>query len=232
MNFGGFFDVTSISTKIASLEESMHSPSFWNEPDIAKKITKEITILKNELEKEKRIVMVKDELLTYIDILKEDFSPDMYTEAVDLFKKELHFIEQTEIEILLNGKYDFNNALLTIHPGAGGTESQDWAEMLLRMYKYWVENSSFTYKVIDYLTGEVAGIKSVTVEITGDFAYGYLKSEAGIHRLVRISPFNAQGKRQTSFVSVFVYPILDDDIEFEMNVSDLKGDPSRASGAG
>jgi peptide chain release factor 2 len=210
----------------------MQNPDFWNDQQNAKRVTKEISIIKNEIDKVKKITQVKDDLQTYLTLLQEDFSESLLAEAVALYQQEIDFIEQTEIEILLNGKYDFNNALLTIHPGAGGTESQDWAEMLLRMYKYWAEKSKYGFKIVDYLTGDVAGLKSATVEITGDFADGYLKSEAGVHRLVRISPFNAQGKRQTSFVSIFVYPMLDDDIEFEIKPEDLKIDTYRASGAG
>ena len=232
MNSGGSFEIDKINEQLSKLEAEMHEPSFWNNTLNAKKVTKEISFLKNELEKEKKIAKIKDDLETYIMLLNEDFSEDLLKEAIALYKEELEFIEQTEIEILLNGKYDFNNALLTIHPGAGGTESQDWAEMLLRMYKYWAENNKFGFKIIDYLAGDIAGIKSVTVEISGDFTYGYLKSEAGIHRLVRISPFNAQGKRQTSFASVFVYPLFDDDIEIDINPADLKIDTYRASGAG
>lgn len=231
-NYGGFFEVEKLSKELAKLEEQMHDPNFWNDQQNAKKITKEVSILKTELDKEKKINQIKEDLQTYIMLLEEDFSETLFQEAIDLYKQEIEFIEQTEIEILLNRKYDFNSALLTIHPGAGGTESQDWAEMLLRMYRYWAEKSKFSFKIVDYLSGEEAGLKSATIEITGDFAYGYLKGEAGIHRLVRISPFNAQGKRQTSFVSIFVYPMLDDDIEFEINPSDLKIDTYRASGAG
>jgi peptide chain release factor 2 len=210
----------------------MNAPNFWGDQQNAKKITKQLSIVKSSLEKEKKISRIQDELLTYKMLLKEDFSDSLFQEAISIYKVEKNFIEQFEIEILLHGKYDLNSAFLTIHPGAGGTESQDWAEMLLRMYRYWAESSRLGFKVIDYLAGEVAGLKSATIEITGDFAYGYLKSEAGIHRLVRISPFNAQGKRQTSFVSIFVYPMLDDDIEIEIAPSDLKIDTYRASGAG
>ncbi|HPN41666.1 MAG TPA: peptide chain release factor 2, partial [Candidatus Cloacimonadota bacterium] len=137
-----------------------------------------------------------------------------------------------EIECYLNEKYDHNDALFTIHAGAGGTEAQDWAEMLFRMYTRWAEKQGFKYNVIDSLPGEEAGLKSVSIEIQGNYAYGMLKAEIGVHRLVRISPFNSQGKRQTSFASVFVYPEFDDDIEVEIDVKDLKIDTYRASGAG
>jgi len=210
----------------------MEAPDFWNDQQKAQKIGKELSILKYELEKDKKIKQIKEDMETYVLLLNEDFEENLLNEAVTLLKKEKEYIEQIEVELLLNGKHDFNNALLTIHPGAGGTESQDWGEMLLRMYKYWAEKSKYGFQIVDYLAGEVAGLKSVTVEIKGDFAYGFLKGEAGIHRLVRISPFNAQGKRQTSFVSIFIYPILDDDIEIEINPSDLKTDTYKSGGAG
>lgn len=142
------------------------------------------------------------------------------------------FIEKAEIECYLNEKYDHNNAVFIIHAGAGGTEAQDWAEMLLRMYSRWAERNKFTFNIIDSLPGEEAGLKSVTIEVSGSFAYGMLKAEIGIHRLVRISPFNSQGKRQTSFASVYVYPEFDDDIEIDIDAKDLKIDTYRSSGAG
>lgn len=210
----------------------MHDPNFWNDQNRAKKVTKEASILKNEIDKDNQLLSVSEDLSTYISILNEEWSDELFTESLEYYKTHLEFIDKTEIQILLNGKYDHNDALLTIHPGAGGTESQDWAEMLLRMYNRWAERSGFSFKIVDYQPGEEAGVKSATIEISGDYAYGYLKCEAGVHRLVRISPFNAQGKRQTSFTSIFVYPIIDDDIEVEINPVDLKIDTYRASGAG
>jgi len=175
---------------------------------------------------------IKGELETYLSLLEEDFNIDLLNEAVSELPRIQNFIEKAEIECYLNDKYDHNDALLTIHSGAGGTESQDWVEMLLRMYSHWAEKNNYSFNIIDYLPGEEAGIKSVSVEIKGDFAYGMLKSEIGIHRLVRISPFNAQGKRQTSFASVFVYPEFDEDLDVEIDPKDLKIDTFRSSGAG
>ncbi len=175
---------------------------------------------------------MKEDLTTYLLLLDEEFSQDLFNEAVSEIEDMNMQIDEKETAFLLSGKYDLNNAILTLHPGAGGTESQDWAEMLFRMYKRWAEQKGFTFRVVDYLPGDEAGIKSVTVEVEGEFAYGLLKAESGVHRLVRISPFNAQGKRQTSFASVFCYPEVDDDIDIEINPKDLKIDTYRASGAG
>ncbi len=210
----------------------MHDPNFWNDQNKAKKVTKDASILKSQIDKDNQLIAIRDDLSTYVSILGEDWNEELFSEALEYYKTHLEFIDKTEVQILLNGKYDHNDALLTIHPGAGGTESQDWAEMLLRMYNRWAERSGFSFKIVDYLPGEEAGVKSATIEISGDYAFGYLKCEAGVHRLVRISPFNAQGKRQTSFTSIFVYPMIDDDIEVEINISDLKIDTYRASGAG
>lgn len=165
-------------------------------------------------------------------MLEEDFSEHLLTEAVKELEKQKLFIEKAEIECYLNDKYDHNDALFTIHAGAGGTEAQDWTEMLYRMYSRWAEKNKYSFIVIDSLDGEEAGLKSVTIEVKGNFAYGMLKAEIGVHRLVRISPFNSQGKRQTSFASVFVYPEFEDDIEVEIDTKDLKIDTYRASGAG
>jgi len=210
----------------------MHEPDFWNDQNKAKKVSKDAAIIKSELDKDKKLSSIADELNTYTMLLEEDWNEDMFRDAVTFLNENTEFIEKVEIQILLNNKYDHNDAILTIHPGAGGTESQDWAEMLMRMYNRWAERSGYTFRIIDLLPGDEAGIKSATIEISGDYAYGFLKCEAGVHRLVRISPFNAQGKRQTSFTSIYVYPMIDDDIEVEINPSDLKIDTYRASGAG
>jgi len=159
---------------------------------------------------------------------EEDLSKDLINQTIDLNKK----MEKLELETLLSGKYDNNNAIITLHPGAGGTESQDWVQMLYRMYGKWAISNGFELKELDYLDGEEAGIKSVTALISGENAYGYLKSEMGVHRLVRISPFDSGGRRHTSFASVEVLPEITDDIEVEINSDDLRIDTYRASGAG
>lgn len=210
----------------------MNNPDFWNDQKRAQKVTREINNLRIQLEKEKKIQQIDEDLQTYIMLLEEHFSDDLLIEAVSELEERKPYIDDVETQFLLNGKTDFNGAILTIHPGAGGTESQDWAEMLLRMYIRWAEKSNFKAEIVDYLPGDEAGLKSVTVEIFGDYAYGYLKAESGIHRLVRISPFNAQGKRQTSFASVFVCPIIEDDADIEIDQKELRIDTYRASGKG
>ncbi|MCB5278630.1 MAG: peptide chain release factor 2 [Candidatus Cloacimonetes bacterium] len=218
--------------ELKKLENSMNEPDFWNNQNLAKKIGKRVSQLRDELEHIAKLESTKEELETYLIFLDEEYTEDMLQEAVAALPEIRQFTEKAEIECLLNDKYDHNDALFTIHAGAGGTEAQDWAQMLLRMYMRWAETNKYTFNVIDSLPGEEAGIKSATIEIGGNLAYGMLKSEIGIHRLVRMSPFNAQGKRQTSFASVFVYPEFDDDIEVEIDTKDLKIDTYRASGAG
>jgi peptide chain release factor 2 len=220
------------SEEMRALEAQMNVPDFWNDQNLARKISKRVSQIREEIAHINRLEATKDELETYLTFLDDEFSQELFEEAVGMLPRIRQFTEKAEIEALLNDKYDHNDALFTIHAGAGGTEAQDWAQMLQRMYMHWAENNGFTFNVIDSLPGEEAGIKSATIEIGGNLAYGMLKSEIGIHRLVRMSPFNSQGKRQTSFASVFVYPEFDDDIEVEIDTKDLKIDTYKASGAG
>ncbi len=217
---------------LQELEAVMNQADFWNDQNQAKKIGKQSAQLRDELAHIAKLDATIDELITYIEFLDEEYSEALFKEAVAALPQIRVFTDKSEIACLLNDKYDLNDAIFTIHAGAGGTEAQDWAQMLQRMYMRWAQDNGFTFHVIDSLPGEEAGIKSVTAEIGGNFAYGMLKSEIGIHRLVRISPFNAQGKRQTSFASVYVYPQFDDDIEVEIDAKDLKVDTYRSSGAG
>lgn len=212
----------------------MNNPDFWNDQDSARKTTIELSHLKNKFDQIKRITSIYEDIETYFLMIDEEDEADLelINEVSNYFLKITPEIDKMEVELLLNGKFDRNNAILIIHPGAGGTESQDWAEMLLRMYTRWCEKNGFSYEIVDYISGDEAGIKTASLEISGEFAYGYLKSEIGIHRLVRISPFNAQGKRQTSFASVYAYAEIMDDIEIEINQKDLKIDTYRASGSG
>ncbi len=210
----------------------MNQPSFWNDQKKAQTVTKTISQLRIKLNNDVQLQTIIDELETYMLLLEEEFSDNLLLEATQYYKSQVAKIDALEVQFLLSGKTDINSAIITIHPGAGGTESQDWAEMLLRMYQRWAEKSGFKFNIVDLLPGDEAGIKSVTAEILGDFAYGFSKCEVGVHRLVRISPFNAQGKRQTSFASIFVYPVIDDEIEVEIDPGDLRIDTYRASGKG
>ncbi len=167
-----------------------------------------------------------------IDILQEESGELFLNELQNNIKELKEDLESLEIEYLLSGEMDKNNAILSIHPGAGGTESQDWAQMLMRMYLRWAERHKFSTKIVDLIHGDEAGIKSATITITGKFAYGYLKSEAGVHRLIRISPYDANSRRHTSFAAVLVYPEIEDDIDIEIKEDDIKMDTFRASGAG
>jgi len=221
-----------LNLEAQKLQDQMNDPAFWSDQNQAKKTTRRLSRIREELDHINKLETTKEDLETYLLLLEEDFNESLLSEAVSLLPEMRSFIEKAEIDCYLNDKYDLNDALFTIHAGAGGTEAQDWAQMLLRMYSRWAENNKYTFNVIDSLPGEEAGIKSVSVEVKGNMAYGLLKSEIGVHRLVRISPFNAQSKRQTSFASVFVYPEFDEDIEVEIDPKDLKIDTYRASGAG
>ena len=226
------FDIVSSKLKLKELEKKTYEENFWKDTKNSSKILSEIKKLKfkcsnfEEIEKETKNLLELTELL--------DLEPEegLAKEVLKNTKKLEHSLEKLEITAMLSGKYDSNNAILSIHPGAGGTESQDWAEMLYRMYARWASKNNYELKELDYLEGEEAGLKSVTFEIIGENAYGYLKSEKGIHRLVRISPFDSGGRRHTSFASVEVMPEIDNDIEIEINPDDLRIDTYRASGAG
>jgi peptide chain release factor 2 len=229
---GGYFDLEGKTGQLKALEEQLNAPDFWNDQNNAKKVSKQISLLREEISHINKLDAINGELDTYIMLLDDDFNTHLFEEAIGNLEDWKAFTQKMEVECILNEKYDHYDAVFSIHAGAGGTEAQDWAEMLLRMYMRWAEKSKFDFSIIDILDGEEAGIKSVTVEIKGSYAYGLLKAEIGIHRLVRISPFNAQGKRQTSFASVFAYPEIDDDIDIEIETKDIKIDTYRASGAG
>ncbi|MCM1373971.1 MAG: peptide chain release factor 2 [Muribaculum sp.] len=210
----------------------MEAPGFWDDPERSNKRMKELKNMKDTVEGFRKLETQYDDILTLIEMgyEEEDASliPDIRRELEE-FTGEL---ESLRIGILLSGEYDKNNAILKLNAGAGGTESCDWCSMLYRMYTRWAERKGFTVEVLDYLDGDEAGIKSVTFQVNGINAYGYLKSEKGVHRLVRISPFNAQGKRQTSFVSLDVMPDIEEDLDVEIDEKDLRIDTYRSSGAG
>lgn len=205
---------------------------FWNDADNSSKVLKQINQLKSKIENYQKIETELTNLLEMTELLQTEPEEEMAKEVLKSTANIEKEVEKLEITTLLSGKYDNNNAILTIHPGAGGTEAQDWAEMLYRMYTRWANANGYEVKELDYLEGEEAGIKSVTFMVEGNYAYGYLKGEMGVHRLVRISPFDAGGRRHTSFASVEVLPEITDDVQIDINPDDLRIDTYRASGAG
>ncbi len=210
----------------------MAEAGFWQDRDKAKGVTKEVAAHRSVVERFRGFVKDLDDLEELIDLAVEADDVEVSKEIAGSLEKMGSELEALEIESLLAGDDDGKDAIVAIHPGAGGTESQDWARMLMRMYIRWAERRRFTVDVMDVLPGDEAGIKSATLEVKGPYAYGYLKSESGVHRLVRISPFDANHRRHTSFASVFVYAVADDDPDIEINDSDLRVDTYRSSGAG
>lgn len=218
--------------ELLQLESLTTENKFWDDTENSSKVLKKITSLKNRVNKFNKINSELKDLKDMNELLQVEEEQDLIKELLNntfTLEKEIDKLETT---ILLSGKYDANNAILTIHPGAGGTEAQDWAEMLYRMYTRWANANEYKIKELDYLDGEEAGLKSVTFLVSGEYAYGYLKGEMGVHRLVRISPFDAGGRRHTSFASVEVLPEIAEDIEVDINPDDLRVDTYRASGAG
>lgn len=221
-----------MTAELEELEAKMGVPTFWNDTKSAASTSRKKVTLERELIQWREIEAKLGDLQAMLELAEE--SPDAALEQE--LTTELHRLETTlsalRVEMLLSGELDSNNAIMAIHPGAGGTESQDWAQMLLRMYVRWAETKKFKVETLDLLHGDEAGIKSVTISVTGPYAYGYLKAEAGVHRLVRISPFDANKRRHTSFASVFVYPELNEDIDVVIDDKDLRIDTFRAGGAG
>lgn len=230
MNFGGIFDFESKETTLAKLRKESIATDFWNDNNRASAVQRKISIIEKEFELWQNLERRHDDLEVLFEFAKSDEESE--SDIVEELSEYEVEIGDIELKLKLGGELDTSNAILTIHPGAGGTESQDWADMLYRLYSRWIERKNFKKIVIDYQPGDEAGIKDVTLEVHGDYAYGLLKAEAGVHRLVRISPFDANNRRHTSFASVFVYPLSDDEIEIDMNPSDLRIDTYRASGAG
>ena len=218
--------------KLAELEKQTTDVSFWDNSENSSSILKEITNIKTRTENYKKVKIELENIEELNQLLKEEKETSLEEDLQRSIKNLEQAIEKLEINTLLADKYDKNNAIITLHPGAGGTESQDWAEMLYRMYTRWAVDNGYTVKELDYLEGEEAGIKSVTALIEGNYAYGYLKGEMGVHRLVRISPFDSGGRRHTSFASLEVLPEITEDIEMMINPDDLRVDTYRASGAG
>ena len=202
---------------------------FWNDTKRSTDILTRIKRLQNKIDNFEKLRKDLINLIEMNDFLIANFDQEMGKEIIESTKNLQKSIENLKLETLLTGKYDKNNAIITLHPGAGGTESQDWAEMLYRMYAKWAISNGFEFKELDYLEGEEAGLKSVTALVSGENAYGYLKCEKGVHRLVRISPFDSGGRRHTSFASLEVLPEITDDVEIDINPEDLRIDTYRAS---
>ncbi len=234
------FDIASLEKELHSLEKKTEEPSFWEDSQNSSKILKRINELKNKTENYKKISSTFEYTEELNELVKSEIQEGTNQEELESETKEIidttenleKDIEKLEITTLLSGKYDNNNAILTLHPGAGGTEAQDWVEMLYRMYCRWANSNGYEVKELDYLAGDEAGIKSATFLVSGPYAYGYLKGEMGVHRLVRISPFDAGGRRHTSFASLEVLPEITEDVEININPDDLRVDTYRASGAG
>lgn len=228
---GGIFDLDRLERELAEYESRMAAPDFWNDNLRAKEVIAEANKRREWVDAWRELRKSCDDVQSLLDLVEEGDQDSLREIAEDL-ERLSQGVESLEFRHMLRGEDDERSAILTVHPGAGGTESQDWAQMLLRMYTRWMERRGYNYKVIDLQPGEEAGIKSATVEVAGKYAFGYLKAEIGVHRLVRISPFDANKRRHTSFASIFVYPEIEDDIKVEINESDLRVDVYRAGSAG
>jgi len=225
-------DIKGKKEKLEELEKMTANPDFWNDTEKSSQVSAEISDLKNQISKfdsTNNSINITAEML---DLLKENEDDEIEKELIKEINQNEKDLSQLEINTLFNNKYDKNNAIVTIHPGAGGTEAMDWAEMLYRMYTRWAEENNFKLEELDYLAGDEAGVKSVTFLVSGKYSYGYLKSEHGVHRLVRISPFDAGARRHTSFASVEVLPEINDDEKIDIRPEDIKMDVFRSSGAG
>lgn len=231
-NLGGLFDLDLLEEEIAEAENQMSEPGFWDDTENAQALITKTNVLKDKYQQFQEMTDKLEELELMLEMQQEEADSDMEKELVDGLDALEKQFENYELSQLLDGPYDRNNAILELHPGAGGTESQDWGSMLLRMYMRWAEQHHFSVETLDYQSGDEAGIKSVTLLIKGHNAYGYLKSEKGVHRLVRISPFDSAKRRHTSFCSVDIMPEMDNTIEIDIQPDDLKIDTFRASGAG
>lgn len=225
-------DLDNKTNRIEELDRLMETPDFWLDAEKAQRLSKESKSQKDDVETYHHLYSQYEDIMTLIEMGNEEDDAELATEAREEFEQFVDTLDGIRIKTLLSEEYDGNNAILKLNAGAGGTESCDWASMLYRMYTRWAEKKGYDIEVLDYLDGDEAGIKSVTFQVNGPNAYGYLKSEKGVHRLVRISPFNAQGKRQTSFVSLDVMPEIEEDIDLDINDDDLRIDTYRSSGAG
>jgi len=230
LNLGGTFDLASKEIELEKLQSKTLVPDFWNDNSRASSILKKTASLEKEINLWKNLKQRHGDVEVLLEFAEAGESTvEEVDQELSAYEK---IVEDLELQLMLGDEQDMQDAIVTIHPGAGGTESQDWAEMLYRMYTRWFEKKKFKSALLDFQPGDEAGIKDVTLEVKGEFAYGLLKAEAGVHRLVRISPFDASNRRHTSFASVFVYPSADEEIEIEIDLGDLRIDTYRASGAG
>lgn len=229
--FGGVFDVNTIESKIAEKEKATGEPGFWDDPKKAEKVMSEIKMLKNRIDPWKALIIAIEDLEATYELAEESGDEELASEVEKNYNNAKNEYERQSLLNLLSDEVDKNDAFVTIHAGAGGTEACDWASMLCRMYIRWAERKGYKVETVDELEAE-GGLKSVTLQISGEYVYGYLRSEAGVHRLVRISPFDANARRHTSFSSVYVFPVLDDSIEVDIRPEDLRVDTYRSGGAG
>lgn len=232
LKWGIHFDLAGKKDRVEELDKTMEEPGFWDDPDKSTAVVQESKKLKTTIERYEKLCSDREDMLTLIEIGEEEEDGSLVAEIEESLVSFEQEFEELRIETLLSGEYDKDNAILTLHAGAGGTESCDWASMLCRMFTRWAEKKGFQVDTLDFQDGDEAGLKSVTLQISGMNAYGYLKSEHGVHRLVRISPFNAAGKRQTSFVSCDVMPDIEEDLDIEIAEDDIRIDTYRSSGAG
>ena len=226
------FDIVGLRKKLAEFERQSYDEDFWKDVDKAQKIMQETKALKNQIKEYDDLITSIEDLETLMELILEEQAYEMYKEVKDGLNKLAKGANSFKLSTLLAGEFDKNNAIISIHSGAGGLEAQDWAEMLLRLYRRWSDGRGFQVETLDLISDTEGGIKAVTLLIKGYNAYGYLKSEKGVHRLVRISPFDSAGKRHTSFASIDVYPELNDEVNIDINPSDLKIDTYRSGGAG
>ena len=226
------FDIIELKKQVEELHKQTTLPDFWEEPQNSTTVVAKMKRIQTKIEDYEKLQVELQNLIELNSLVLEAREEELEKEILKDTEKLEKKLETLELETLLSGKYDVNNAIVTLHPGAGGTESQDWAEMLYRMYTKWANNHGYNVKELDFLEGEEAGIKSVTFLVEGENAYGYLKGESGVHRLVRISPFDSGGRRHTSFASAEVLPEITEEIDIEINIDDLRIDTYRASGAG
>jgi peptide chain release factor 2 len=232
MNLGGLFDIEAKREHLQKLETQTYAPNFWDDRENAQQFMQKATALKEGLKRFANLESIFSDATVLWDLAVESDDDKLAAEAKQQLSLFLHKLETVELDLILSGPYDDHNAILSLHAGAGGVESQDWVEMLLRMYTRYCDDNNYKTEILDYLAGDEAGVKSVTLSVVGPNAYGYLKSERGVHRLVRISPFDAAGRRHTSFASVDVLPQVDNNKEVEIDEDDLRIDTYRSGGKG